>query len=66
MGCIDALFNNPKEVILRATEEAKDPLGQMDCEASAIRPVSQMRELLLQQAEACIHFGSNAVSKQIQ
>jgi hypothetical protein len=23
MGCIDALFNNPKEVILRATEEAK-------------------------------------------
>ena len=27
MGCIDALFNNPKEVILRATEEAKHSAG---------------------------------------
>ena len=41
MGRIDAVFNNPKEVILRATEEAKDPLDQMDGEASAIRPVCE-------------------------
>ena len=27
MGCIDGLFNNPKEVILRTTEEATDPAG---------------------------------------
>jgi len=41
MGCIDGLFNNPKEVILRTTEEAKDRAfflwAKQDGGASAIR-----------------------------
>jgi hypothetical protein len=48
MGRIDGLFNNPKEVILRTTEEAKDRAfflwAEQDGGASAIRQCLRERK----------------------